>query len=101
MKNSARFGWRWYNNQLELLGFVHIDGQFYFNKICSVGLGINYLCSIEIQPDHYCFSVGWKKVIFPRDNRIRTDKIKYYLYPYFGGDETAPHDIFIKLEEIS
>jgi len=24
----------------------------------------------------------------------------YQLYPYFGGDETAPHDIFIWIEKL-
>ena len=24
---------------------------------------------------------------------------KYYLYPYFGGDETAPHNVKIKIKE--
>jgi len=23
---------------------------------------------------------------------------RYYLWPYFGGDETAPHDITIKIK---
>jgi len=24
---------------------------------------------------------------------------RYYLYPYFGGNEYAPHDITIKIKE--
>ena len=31
--------------------------------------------------------------------RWRNDKSNnYYLWPYFGGDETAPHDIKIKVK---
>lgn len=36
----------------------------------------------------------------PRNCGIRTNYNKYILWPYFGGDETAPHDIKIRLKRL-
>ena len=43
-------------------------------------------------------------VFYGKDSLPRTSATSkaegYKLYPYFGGDESAPHDIFIYIKEL-
>ena len=96
MKNSARFGWRYLNDNLELMVFVHNNGSFYFEKICDIQPNIIYNCQINLLSDKYEFIVGSNKIYM--DRYKPNVNCKYLLYPYFGGNETAPHDIIIKIK---
>ena len=94
-KNSARFGWRWVDNKLELMAYTHYNGNFYFEKITDLEIGNEYDCILIMEDDYTFISNGQTTHI----KRWKNDKsINYYLWPYFGGDETAPHDIKIKLK---
>ena len=94
-KNSARFGWRWVDNKLELMAYTHYNGNFYFDKVTDLEIGKEYDC-ILIMADDYTFICNGQTTHI---KRWRNDKSNnYYLWPYFGGDETAPHDIKIKLK---
>ena len=33
-------------------------------------------------------------------NDVKGEQIGYKLRPYFGGNQTAPHDIIIKMDEL-
>jgi hypothetical protein len=94
-KNSARFGWRWVNNNLEILAYTHYNGNFYFEKITDIEIGKEYDC-ILILDDKYTFICDGKIVTMPRWMDFKTKN--YYLWPYFGGDLEAPHDIKIKVK---
>lgn len=95
---SARFGWRWSENALRLFAYVYNNGAMDFQEITSITTDKEYECSITISPDTYTFRVNGKTVIMPRAST--TPKAKgYRLYPYFGGDEPAPHDIRIWIRE--
>lgn len=96
MENSIRFGWRWLNDSLEILWFKHEDGNFSFDKITSIELNVPYDCSIGLSDDSYILKIGNEEKII--DRKCSGKNKKYYLYPYFGGDETAPHDINIKIK---
>jgi hypothetical protein len=93
-KNSARFGWRWLNNKLELIAYTHLNGNFYFEKITDLEIGKVYDCYL-FMGDDYTFICNGEVVHM---TRWRNDfSNNYYLWPYFGGDETAPHDIKINV----
>jgi hypothetical protein len=94
LKNSARFGWRYLNGRLEILGYTHFNGVFAFEKICDIEIGKEYQCDLEIGED-YRFSVGDKEISMKRFPK--KSGFNYYLWPYFGGNETAPHDINIRV----
>jgi hypothetical protein len=94
VKNSARFGWRYLNGKLEILGYTHFDGKFEFEKICDIEIGREYQLTIEIGDD-YKFSVEDKIISMRRFPK--KFGFNYYLWPYFGGNETAPHDISIRV----
>jgi hypothetical protein len=99
VRNSARFGWRWLNGKLELMAFTHLNGLFHFEKVCDLEIGKQYTCSVSLGDD-YTFTCidGSNPVIVHMERWHNVSGSRYYLWPYFGGDETAPHDITIKIK---
>lgn len=95
---SARFGWRWDNNALRLFGYVYNNKVLSRAEIMVINIGTLYLCSIGVTADKYLFKVNDKTVPMVRSSTTLTAS-GYKLYPYFGGDETAPHDIHIWIKE--
>jgi hypothetical protein len=98
--NSARFGWRWMNGEIEIFAYVYNNGVLEYKKMGSVNPNENHYYEITIYKDSYAFSLDNTYVNMSRTNRCNTG-FYYKLYPYFGGDEKAPHDIRIFIDEIS
>ena len=98
MDYSIRFGWRWLDDSLEIHWFRHSNGDFTFNKITTAIIDQSQEYSIEIQENQYILCVDNICDTVARVGCSSLDFKKYYLYPYFGGDEKAPHDITIKIK---
>ena len=96
---SARFGWRWSDNALRLFAYTYNAGERSFKELGTVKPGAETDCSIAVSGDTYTFSLNGVKTTMPRASTT-PEAEGYRLYPYFGGDETAPHDIFIWLKEV-
>jgi hypothetical protein len=96
--NSARFGWRWLNGQLEIHAYTYQNKKRNTAYIGTVALGKPSIFEIKIEDNRYTFSLNDKKVVMER-NCTGTGE-GYQLYPYFGGDEVAPHDITISIKEL-
>ena len=96
---SARFGWRWENNALRLFTYVYNNRVLSKKEIMILKIGSIYDCSIEVNKEQYIFRVNDISVPMPRLSTTITGN-GYKLYPYFGGDETAPHDIRIWIKEL-
>ncbi|UII26212.1 hypothetical protein LVD15_23395 [Fulvivirga maritima] len=47
--------------------------------------------------EKYFFTVNGKTEVEMVRGGNCTETVNYLLFPYFGGDETAPHDITIKI----
>jgi len=100
LKYSIRLGWRYMNGNTELCWLRHEDGKHKGETIRIIELNKIYNATIDIQ-------TFWYVVVINGDttNIIRRPKgnwgliRRYYLYPYFGGNEYAPHDITIKIKE--
>ena len=98
--NSARFGWRWLDGALEIHTYVYNEGVRTSVMLGSVELGEEYTYSIELRRNDYVFKVdGMDAVVVPRTNRCNRG-LYYLLFPYFGGEEVAPHDMVIKIKMI-
>lgn len=95
--NSARIGWRWNNNQLELFGYIYNNTVRSSMFISAVSLNTEITCSIKIIGDKYNFTVDSKTIEMPRTSTISSG---YKLFPYFGGDEFAPHTIKILIKDL-
>ena len=96
--NSARFGWRWNSNKLELHAYTYQGGSRRSEFIAVAALGKPLVCELSLEDGKYTFRAGESQVVLPRACNGKTDA--YQLYPYFGGDEVAPHDIRISIKEL-
>lgn len=94
--NSIRFGWRWLNDSLEIHWFKHELGEFSFDLIKRVSICEEHYYEMTISTWDYKMGVDGTYVHVPRN--CPREYRRYQLYPYFGGDETAPHDINIKIK---
>jgi len=59
-----------------------------------IAIGAETNCAIKVTSRNYLFTINGITTQLPRV--ATTEKAKgYQLYPYFGGDEVAPHQINI------
>ena len=71
--NSARFGWRWLHDQLEIHAYCYINGTRVSKLIGSVSLGVASNYSLRVTNDHYIFHLDqYEPVIFERGNVCNT-----------------------------
>ncbi|HYE53846.1 MAG TPA: hypothetical protein VD996_03350 [Chitinophagaceae bacterium] len=97
--NSARFGWRWNNNALEILAYCYVNGERIIRSLGNIDIGQPVTMSIRPDGASYVFEMNGTREVMPR--YCSTPNIEgYQLYPYFGGDETAPHDVRIFIKEL-
>jgi cytochrome c biogenesis protein ResB len=97
--NSARFGWRWSDNALRLFGYVYNAGTRISREISAIPIDSTIHCSVMIRDSLYDFTVNDSIISLPR-TATGVNASGYQLYPYFGGDETAPQNISIKIKEL-
>ncbi len=97
---SARFGWRWSDNALHIFAYTYNSGVRDSKELGTIQIGTKNNCSIKVTDGHYIFSLNNSTDTLLRSGK--TSKARgYKLYPYFGGDEVAPHDISILIKEIN
>jgi hypothetical protein len=96
---SARIGWNWTRGALRLYAYTYNNGSRSSREITSIQPGNVASCSIKVLDGSYIFSVNGMVLEMTRESA--GDKARgYRLYPYFGGDETAPHNINIWIKEL-
>lgn len=95
---SARIGWRWFNDELQILTYVYNDGDLSFKLMGSVPLNTTIALSIVIQDDHYVFSGDQLSTLtIPRASDC-SDGVNYWLWPFFGGNQSAPQEVTIQVK---
>jgi len=99
--NSARFGWRWNNNQLEILSYTYVNGIRDFELLSVIELNKSYRFSIQLTESNYFFKIDdvLEATSFERGGAC-SKGFYYMLFPYFGGDIVAPHDISVFMKRI-
>jgi hypothetical protein len=97
--NSARIGWNWYDNALHLHAYVYNKGVRASSEIKTVSIGQEIICSIKVLGSNYIFTVDGVSVTLGR-GLATASASGYQQYPYFGGDEVAPHKISIKIKSL-
>lgn len=95
--NSARIGWSWTDNALRLYGYAYVSGVLHYQEITSVTIGTEISCSIKLAAETYLFTVNEVSVSLPRGTSGSQAR-GYQQYPYFGGNEVAPHLITILIK---
>jgi hypothetical protein len=98
-QNSARVGWLWNGSAIELHAYCYVSGVRTSQLMGTLQPGQPAQISIAVQPKQYVFEWNGKKTVI--DRSCGSEKMEgYQLYPYFGGDEIAPHDIRIYIKDI-
>jgi hypothetical protein len=95
---SARFGWRYMDDKLTLHAYVYNNGKRVETELGQIQLNKDYTCSIKVSGGKYIFTLDGKSTQMNR-SALTAKAEGYKLFPYFGGDETAPHDIKILIRE--
>jgi hypothetical protein len=97
---SARFGWCWSpKNGLCLFGYIYNNSVRRSKLLGAISIGEPHNCSIKVTPTSYIFTLDGVAETMPRAS-ITLKGSGYKLFPYFGGDEVAPHDIKILIKEL-
>jgi hypothetical protein len=96
---SARFGWNWARGSLRLYAYVYNNGVRSSQEITAIKVGQEYTCTLKVLTGKYVFAVNDASLEMPRASS-GTKAEGYRLYPYFGGDEIAPHDVHIWIREL-
>jgi hypothetical protein len=96
---SARFGWNWTRGALRLYAYTYNNSLVSSQEITAIQIGQEYNCSITVSNDKYIFLVNSIQVEMNRSSTT-PQASGYKLYPYFGGNETAPHEVDIWIKEV-
>ena len=96
---SARIGWRWSDNALRLFAYVYNDAAVVSKELGIISIGEEIICNIKIEGSQYLFTANEYFQQLPRASKTYAGQ-GYQLYPYFGGDEPAPHDVRIWIKNI-
>jgi hypothetical protein len=109
--NSTRFGWRSlgvYSSMIEIVAYCYVDGKRVEEDGTNLYIGmvdINkpYTFHITVTDEDYNFSIidftgdDFKVVGSKTITHNGIPKLGYHLYPYFGGNRAAPHNITINI----
>ena len=97
--NSARIGWAYNDGALRLYAYAYNRGVRASQEITSVAIGTDVACRISVSGNLYIFTVNNVSVTLSRANSTSSAS-GYQLYPYFGGDEVAPQNIYISIKHL-
>jgi hypothetical protein len=98
-QNSARFGWNWQNGKMHIHAYCYVHGERQYKELGTVPLGLAQDCTLEVTPGKYVFTLNGKKETVSRGCEEAVAR-GYKLFPYFGGDEPAPHNVVIRIKDI-
>lgn len=101
--NSIRFGWNVDGDKIAIHVYYYKLGKRFMNKIISIPVETIHTFEITVYDVYYELKIfnqdkkliGWSNVVKPK-----TVKWGYRLFPYFGGNRYAPHDVEIKMKKI-
>jgi hypothetical protein len=104
--DSARFGWR-YNTAtglIELLAYCYVDKQRVIKPIANCEIGKEYEIKLYTGDNLYSLSAwdikGEKFTGYVSVKYSHRKKLQYGLWPFFGGNRKAPHEIKIQLDKL-
>ena len=99
LENSARFGWRDNNGQLEIMTFTHRNGVFYPAFLTAIDTNRPYNASITLSDDKQYYIYDFNGVTSQVLRGCNDSYIwGYHSYPYFGGQQVAPHGVTIRVD---
>lgn len=98
-ENSARFAWQWFNNRIEIFAYCYVDGERVESFLGTVEMGEVAHYEIRISESSYTFIFKDQKTEIARKNECNVGTY-FILWPYFGGQIPAPHEVNIYLRRL-
>lgn len=105
-KESVRIGWRYSieNNSIILSAYAYVNGERIMTDVCNAVANRKYLGRIYISDDYYRVLIYQKEDMRHLGSATIHKKYNksfgYKLGLYFGGNQTAPHDITIEISKL-
>ena len=98
-KYSIRLGWRYIKGNVELCWLKRENSSMSSGFIQTIDINTAYKAMIDVGTFYYTIAINNDTTLVRRRPDGFWGQIRrYYLYPYFGGNEFAPHDITIKIK---
>lgn len=96
--NSFRIGWRAVGNEIELLLYYYINRVRKWDVMLKVEPGDSIRNSFLYTDNHVYLNLYKKGALkFIRKIESVNGWCGYTLYPYFGGEIVAPHDMYLHM----
>ena len=98
-QHSVRIGWRYNTSDGKATYSVYYyrDGEHYTEDLGPLKINQDIYACIEIKKDCYKVTTIDKQVEIPRTSKWFGPR--YFLYPYFGGQQVAPKQFKIKINK--
>lgn len=99
-QNSARFGWS-YNidtDMVDIYAYYYVSGKRHIENLGSAQINEAVRYRIVMGAGYYQFELKNSVTRTARGSECKMG-MYYLLFPYFGGNRTAPHDIKIYIIE--
>lgn len=103
-KNSMRFGWNIDEDKIAIYAYYYKLGIRFMNKLISINANEVYTFEIKVHDNFFELSIVNKNHQLINTTNIakaKTVNWGYRLFPYFGGNKCAPHDMEIKMKKIN
>ena len=89
---------------IEIMAYYYADGQRMYEHVAFLKIDGNYTLIMYILPDGHLLTVLDDDDKYVAGdvliNRLKGKNMGYALHPYFGGNQTAPHDIQIEMKKV-
>lgn len=97
--NSVRLVWR-YNPEagIEIGEYFYRNEVRSYEQLATVQIGDTVSAIIAARPESYLLKVNEVQDVQSRPCNNKENR--YQLFPYFGGDEVAPHDINVFIQQL-
>jgi len=104
MIQSARIGWRCLDGKnIEVMAFVHDEHKFLEPQVLgTVKPNEEFFCKILVEDFKFdfIFKTESQFKVIGIAKKTKGWKFKYELFPYFGGNRTAPHNMCLYMKRI-
>jgi len=103
-KNSARFGWNVEEGQIAIYAYCYKLGIRYSRRIAIIPINKIFIFEINTYDVYFEFKItnyDGKIISLANIAKAKCCKWGYKLFPYFGGNKTAPHTMTIKMKEFN
>lgn len=104
MRNSARFGWTCNKDRIVVHAYCHNDGKTESSSMLTCLPNEPVELSLTVSKKEFNFFAQKRSGESSEGSFLRKrsfwDFIAYRLFPYFGGNQTAPHSMKMEIINI-